>query len=115
MAKGEFQMNRKAIAILSITAACILSAGTAAAFSSLHEQRQREFSSAAESTASAPAYWLREYEGKLAVFEEGTPQPVQIIDLDVRTLPPYDQGLLQAGIAADSRQELSRLLEDYTS
>lgn len=107
-------MNRKTIAILSVAAACVLSAGTAAAFSSLHEQRQQGTYVSSES-ASSPAYWLREYEGKLAVFEAGAPQPVQIIDLDVRTLPPYDQGLLQAGIAAESRQELSRLLEDYTS
>lgn len=108
-------MNRKAIAIASITAACILSAGTAAAFSSLHQQRQRENSILSESSISSPMYWLREYEGRLAVFRDGTDTPVQIIDLDVRTLPPYDQGLLQSGIAADSEQELSRLLEDYTS
>ena len=95
-------MNRKTIAVLSVAAACVLSAGTAAAFSSLHEQREQSRAVQPEEDAPAPAYWLKEYNGR-------------IIDLDVRTLPPYDQGLLQAGIAAGDRQELSRLLEDYTS
>ena len=108
-------MNRKTIAVLSVAAACVLSAGTAAAFSSLHEQREQSRAVQPEEDAPAPAYWLKEYNGRLAVFEPGGVDPVRIIDLDVRTLPPYDQGLLQAGIAAGDRQGLSRLLEDYTS
>ena len=108
-------MNRKTIAVLSVAAACVLSAGTAAAFSSLPAPRGQSRAAPPQEDAPAPAYWLTEKNGRLAVFERGGVDPVRIIDLDVRTLPPYDQGLLQAGIAAGDRQELSRLLEDYTS
>ena len=113
-------MNRKTISILSIGTACILSAGTAAAFSSLQEQRETRARGAAYSRADAAgepadAYLLREYEGKLAVFERGEEAPSQVFDLDIRLLPPYDQGLLQAGIGAADEKELARLLEDYTS
>ena len=83
-------MNRKTIAVLSIAAACVLSAGTAAAFSSLHEQQEQ--SRAVQPEDDEPAYWLKEYNGRLAVFERGGVDPVRIIDLDVRTLPPYDRG-----------------------
>lgn len=66
-------------------------------------------------TTSPAAYRLREYQGKLAVFRAGESEPQQILDLDVSLLPPYDQGQLRAGIAAQGEEELARLLEDYTS
>ena len=64
---------------------------------------------------SGAAYRLREYQGKLAVFQAGESEPQQILDLDVSLLPPYDQGQLRAGITAQGEEELARLLEDYTS
>lgn len=68
-----------------------------------------------EPSAAAPMYSLREYQGQLAVFEQGQETPFRIIDMDIALLPPYDQALLQSGIDVADEQELRRLLEDYTS
>ena len=73
------------------------------------------FSLPAGTGSAAPAYSLREYRGKLAVFEQGKARPVRIIEMDVTLLPPPDQELLRAGIPAETEQELNLLLEDYTS
>ena len=102
-------MNRKLILGISAGAAALLAAGLLFLFGTVRVPAE------AESSPSAPAYSLREHEGKLAVFETGREEPLRILDLDVRMLPPYDQGLLRAGIDAADERELARLLEDYTS
>lgn len=68
-----------------------------------------------EPSEPGTVYRLREYQGKLAVFLVGESDPQQIIDLDIRLLPPYDQGQLRTGIPAQGEAELARLIEDYTS
>ncbi len=55
----------------------------------------------------------REYEGKIGIFDS-TDKLIQILDVNVSTLPEADRKLLRAGIKISSKAELNSLIEDYT-
>ena len=65
--------------------------------------------------ADYPAYVLKDYYGKIAVFEVNKDQPDIVFDVYVSTLPEFDQHALQTGVFAQDIKELNRLIEDYTS
>lgn len=59
-------------------------------------------------------YLMREYEGKVAVFnEDGT--VYRIFEVSVALLPEYDRILLENGIEISGDSELRARIEDYTS
>lgn len=66
-------------------------------------------------TEPTPAFTIRAYEGQVAVFEGSSDYPMQVFDSPVEALPAEEQERLRAGIPAADRDELSVLLEDYTS
>ncbi len=77
---------------------------------------------AAEATVIEPAppaeqqgYYLREYEGRLAVFQSGSEEPLHVFNVSIATMSEYDQVELREGIFAESLSELRSLVEDYTS
>lgn len=64
--------------------------------------------------AGSPAYELRTWEGCVAVFcPPDASIPDTVTDIRVRDLPPADRQALAAGVAADDRDQVVRLLEDY--
>lgn len=64
----------------------------------------------------AARYVLRDWNGYLAVFREGSASPDQVYEeVAVTTLPPVEQQRLQNGVIVPDRAALNRLLEDYTS
>lgn len=71
--------------------------------------------------AAAPAgesenkMFLREFDGKLALFVGEGRYPKKVYDLFVRSLPLEDRTRLSAGIEVSSEEELKSLLEDFTS
>ncbi len=66
------------------------------------------------STAAASVYTLKEFNGKLAVFETGTDSPLEVFSILVSSLPEGDRDMLKTGIKANTKAELLRLIEDYT-
>lgn len=73
-------------------------------------------SNRAESTTQAgSAYTVRAFEGEIGVFKGGADTPFEVYAVDVDTLPAADRFLLNAGIPAENRQEVRRILEDYLS
>lgn len=60
-------------------------------------------------------YKLKEYEGNIAVFKEGSNFPIKTTSISVKELPQADRDMLKEGINASSEEELSALLEDYGS
>lgn len=60
-------------------------------------------------------YILKDYNGKIAVFEPSEDTPEQVLDVYVQNLPTMDQQMLKSGIEVDSEQELRNLIEDYDS
>ena len=80
----------------------------------------------AEKTAAKPdpvssevsltdGYLLREYDGMIGVFEVGKSEPLDVIKVDLRTLPESDRNALIRGIYAADDEELSRRIEDFSS
>lgn len=51
--------------------------------------------------------------GRLALWRDEDPHPVQVYDIRSDTLPPADQIQLRRGIRVQSREELWQLLENY--
>lgn len=68
-----------------------------------------------EPIPSPSGYLLRSYDGRLAVFREGSDTPEMIFDVYTRLLPQSDQERLEEGISAPDYETLTRLIEDYIS
>lgn len=60
-------------------------------------------------------YIVKEYEGKVACFEETADQPFIVTETYVRNLPPNDRKMLSSGFEVVGSRTLSRVLEDYKS
>ena len=63
----------------------------------------------------AAGFLLGSFRGFVALWQDDSPEPIQIFPCPVSNLPEADQNALLAGIPARSRMELDRLLEDYLS
>lgn len=68
-----------------------------------------------DNIAATPAYTLREYQKKVAVFKGSSDTPIYISEVYISELPENDRELLKNGIAAQNKKELDRLVEDYCS
>lgn len=60
-------------------------------------------------------YYVKEYKGNIAVFEESKEKPFRITNIAVDELPAEDQKLLKQGIEVSGKEELNDLIEDYCS
>jgi hypothetical protein len=59
-------------------------------------------------------YTLREYNGVIAVFTRSFgAEPAIVTDIRVADLREYDRRLLEAGIRAESYEDVLRLFEDF--
>ena len=65
--------------------------------------------------SQAALYTIGVWEGQLAVFQSGEPEPDSVYDVFVATLPAEEQTRLEQGIPVYSEEQLTSLLEDYTS
>lgn len=63
--------------------------------------------------ALAAGFLLGIHQGRLTLWHEGDPHPVQIYDIRADSLPPADRLELERGIRARDRQELWQILENY--
>ena len=59
--------------------------------------------------------YLGIHEGRVALLQSGTPEPVEIFSQMVTMLPEFDQQALRDGIPIRSRDHLTRLMEDFLS
>lgn len=60
-------------------------------------------------------YTIKEYNGKIAVFENNNTFPENVYDTYISVLPESDQERLKNGITVNDKTELQRIIEDYTS
>lgn len=61
-------------------------------------------------------YIVKEYEGKIAIYKTGEENPTQVLDDPyISNLPQADQQRLHEGIPVFTDDELTALIEDYTS
>ena len=66
----------------------------------------------ADASADAVCFVLKEYDGHIALMEEGAKEPLAVYKTPLTSLYPADAELLRRGIRLSSRAELSRLIED---
>ena len=59
--------------------------------------------------------YLGLHNGYLALFEDGGVQPVLVLPYKAETYSSEDRASLQQGIAYNTQEELTRLLEDFLS
>lgn len=55
------------------------------------------------------------YEGKIALWRNNEPEPIQVFPYRASMLPKADQKALQKGIAIDNLDQLQKLIQDYLS
>ncbi len=60
-------------------------------------------------------YTVKEYDGHVAIFISDETQPQNIFDSYVSTLPEKDRERLKKGITVSNKEDLQRIIEDYTS
>ena len=66
-----------------------------------------------EVTENVEEYFIKEYEGRIGVFEpDGT--LVEMIDVYTKTLPEADKQLLKEGFTVIGKRSLASLKEDYS-
>jgi|GEM_PF-1710392 len=60
-------------------------------------------------------YTIKEYQGKIAVFINEEPIPIDIYEVYVYSLPAHDRENLSKGFRVENVEDLQRIIEDYTS
>lgn len=68
-----------------------------------------------QSQVSGISYIIKDYFGKVAVFEGEQSAPFRVLDTYTSTLPTYDRQLLKEGITVTGEDALRKLIEDFTS
>ncbi|MGN0679966.1 MAG: hypothetical protein ACI4JS_09915 [Oscillospiraceae bacterium] len=66
----------------------------------------------ARASADSVCFVLREYDGRIALMEEGESEPIAIYKTPISSLYPKDAELLREGIRLENCTELSQLIED---
>lgn len=70
----------------------------------------------ASASGAASGYVLRDYHGKLAVFDAGDLKtPMTVTAIETAGLPLVDRDALTEGMTVDTEEELILLLEDLGS
>lgn len=54
-------------------------------------------------------------DGYIALWEEGSTEPLHVFPYRAEMLPPADRAALENGIKIDEKSELFQILEDYLS
>ena len=67
------------------------------------------------SQTESAEYWLRDCDGLIGVFRGDSSRPYSMTDIKTETLNDTDRRLVAAGIPAEDRETLVRLLEDLGS
>lgn len=69
-----------------------------------------------EAVSSLPAesyYLLKDYHGTLAIFSSDNEQPIELLEVQIDSLPERDITRLKQGIRADTLEQARSLAEDY--
>ena len=66
-----------------------------------------------ESSTVSFIYTVKEFNGKVAVFDYGESQPIEILDCPVSNLPHNEAEKIKIGINISSEQQLQNIIEAY--
>ncbi len=75
------------------------------------EKQAKETGSEAFTTGFS--FMIREYEGKVAVFDCSKNTPIEILDCPISSLPEDEAAMLRRGISVASKTELQEIIEAF--
>lgn len=75
----------------------------------------RNIENTTSSVAVISKYTVGEFNGKIAVYYNDSVLPDEIYDSYLENLPPEDAKKLNIGITVYTKEEVQKLIEDYTS
>ena len=75
----------------------------------------RQYEAPPSSLPVETGYYIKDWNGRVAILREGEDTPEMIFDISTKTLPQYDQEQLRDGLYVQSYEELAGLIEDYIS
>lgn len=101
--KGIIFMKKLFISVLCVISILILSGCT----------DKRKSTTDNEYISPSQVYIVKEFEGKVAIFQQGNNQPIQILDCIIKDLPPDAVQALTTGIEVNSLNELQKIIEAY--
>ncbi len=101
--------NNVIFAALAVAASALVLSGV------LHGNKNIDTLITTTSEKTIQKYILKDYNGRIAVFYQGSETPNEIFEIYTRTLPPEDAEKIERGIEIDGLDELSEMLTDYTS
>ncbi len=100
--------------ILSVAGAMLIS-GILLSLTGANSAAQNPVSHISHESGEEYQYWLRDYNGYLAVFGGEADEPELIFQVFTRNLPEYDRQALQYGIGVRDYEELVARVEDFIS
>ena len=112
-------MKNQAVKITAVTAAAISLIAILTIYTAKIPIEKNVRSNLNNITASYSSqnsgFVLKEYDGKIAYFRGDSQTPEEVFDVYVNSLPEQDQKRMKDGIRVQTREELNRLIEDFTS
>ena len=79
----------------------------------VYVQNEAESASESDLTSETFGWILRSHGERIGIFDENGIL-LEVLDVQIKTLPKADQLLLEEGIYANSRELLNSLIEDYS-
>ena len=69
----------------------------------------------AAQTEAVERYWIKDSDGKIAIYTDGEDKPFFVTETYTNSLPKADAERLRRGIRADDKAQLQKIIEDYCS
>ncbi|NLB36138.1 MAG: hypothetical protein GX824_02365 [Clostridiales bacterium] len=107
-------MMKKIITILLVFLLCVFIAIISC--SNIVKTYRKNHSNTNESTALQILYILKEYDGRVALYNmKEEEEPIEVYDVYTDSLPYDDYLLIKNGIKIESEAELQKIIEEYLS
>lgn len=103
------------IAAMALSAVIIIISLAASIKDQRAEALRKSLENSVIETQAEIGFTLKEYEGEIAVFREGSSTPYKRLGVSTALMTDYDRSQLKAGIYVRTEKELRALIEDFTS
>ena len=77
------------------------------------KETEKEKTAGSEITTVGFEYTIKEYKGKIAVFNYGEDLPIEILDCPLRSLPETEADKIRMGINIENEINLQKIIEAY--
>ena len=82
---------------------------------SIHRQKVANRISAIVPDSTSYVCEVKEYNGRIGVFKEGSSVPYRVIDYDITLMSDFDREQLREGVIMETDEELRRFIEDIAT